>query len=94
MVCVAELCPKSPHPLQMRVSLPRHDLLGGERWPISQRRKTRNLFLNGLLLGLICTGIQGIHVSKAHRSLSGRNDQIIDDIQRTLTAYSESGSDS
>ena len=31
---------------------------------------------------------------KAHRSLSGRNDQIIDNIQITLRAYSESGSDS
>ena len=31
---------------------------------------------------------------KAHQSLSGTNDQIIDNIQRTLRAYSESGSDS
>ena len=35
--------------------------------------------------GLLC---------KAHQSLSGRNDQIIDNIQRTLRAYAESGSDS
>ena len=34
------------------------------------------------------------HIRKAHQSLSGRNDQIIDSIQRTLRAYSESGSDS
>ena len=34
------------------------------------------------------------HVHKAHQSLSGRNDQIIDNIQRTLRVYSESGSDS
>ena len=33
------------------------------------------------------------HIHKAHLSLSGRNDQIIDNIQRTLRAYSESGSD-
>ena len=33
-------------------------------------------------------------ICKAHQSLSGRNDQIIDNIQRTLRAYSESGSDS
>ena len=33
-------------------------------------------------------------IHKAHQSLSGRNDQIIDNIQRTLRAYSESGSDS
>ena len=31
---------------------------------------------------------------KAHQSLSGRNDQIIDNIQGTLRAYCESGSDS
>ena len=34
------------------------------------------------------------HIYKAHQSLSGRNDQIIDNIQRTLRAYSESGSGS
>ena len=32
------------------------------------------------------------HIRKAHQSLSGRNDQMIDNIQRTLKAYSESGS--
>ena len=31
---------------------------------------------------------------KVHQSFSGRNDQIIDNIQITLRAYSESGSDS
>ncbi|KAF6113305.1 crystallin beta-gamma domain containing 1 [Phyllostomus discolor] len=35
----------------MRISLPRHDLLGEERWPISQRRRSRSLFLSVLLLG-------------------------------------------
>ena len=34
------------------------------------------------------------HICKAHQSLSGRNDQITANIQRTLRAYSESGSDS
>ena len=33
-------------------------------------------------------------IGKVHQSLSGRNDQIIDNIQRTMRAYSESGSDS
>ena len=47
-----------PWPPQMRISLPRHDLLGEERWPISQRKRAKSLFLNGLLLGSICTGIQ------------------------------------
>ena len=32
-------------------------------------------------------------VGKAHQSLSGRNDQIIGNIQRTMRAYLESGSD-
>ena len=34
------------------------------------------------------------YIRKAHQSLSGRDDQIIDNIQRPLRAYSESGSDS
>ena len=34
------------------------------------------------------------HIRKVHQSLSGRNDQIKDNIQRTLRAYSKSGSDS
>ena len=34
------------------------------------------------------------NTGKAHQSLSGSNDQIIDNIQRTMRAYSESGSDS
>ena len=33
-------------------------------------------------------------LGEAHQSVSGRNDQIIDNIQRTLRAYSESGADS
>ena len=32
------------------------------------------------------------NTSKAHQSLSGTKDQIIDNKQRTLRAYSESGS--
>ena len=34
------------------------------------------------------------HIYKAHQSLSGRNDQTIDNTQRTLRTFSESGSDS
>ena len=33
------------------------------------------------------------HICKAHQSLSGSNDQEIDNIHRTIRAYSESGSD-
>ena len=32
-------------------------------------------------------------IHKAHQSLSGSNDQTIDNIQRTIRAYSESGSE-
>ena len=35
-----------------------------------------------------------VYICKAHQSLSGRNDQIIDNIQRAIRAYLESGSDS
>ena len=34
------------------------------------------------------------NTGKDHQSLSGNKDQTIDNIQRTLRAYSESGSDS
>ena len=34
------------------------------------------------------------HIYKAHQSLSGSNDQTTDNIQRTMRAYSELGSDS
>ena len=34
------------------------------------------------------------YIHKAHQSLSGSNDQTIDNIQRTVRAYFESGSDS
>ena len=32
------------------------------------------------------------HIPKTHQSLSGSNDQTIDNIQRTMRAYLESGS--
>ena len=54
-----ELPPLRPPP--MRISLPRQDLLGEERWPISPRRRALSLFLNGLLLGLVCIRIQGVY---------------------------------
>ena len=34
------------------------------------------------------------NTGEVHQSLSGSNDQTIDNIQRTMRAYSESGSDS
>ena len=48
---------EAPELLWMRINLPGHDLLGEERQPISWRRRALSLFLNGLLLGLICIGI-------------------------------------
>ena len=33
------------------------------------------------------------HIHKVHQSLPGSNDQTIDNIERTMKAYSESGSD-
>ena len=48
----------SPELPKMRVSLPRHDLLAEERWPISQRRRAKSLFLHRLLLSSFYTGIQ------------------------------------
>ena len=78
----------APHLLHMRISLQRHDLLGEEKWLISQRRRTKSLFLSGLFIGF------NLHrnTGKAHQSLSGSKDQTTDNIQRTLRAYSESGS--
>ena len=52
-------------PPQMRIILPRHDLLEEERWPVSQRKRALSVFLNGLLLGLIHIGIQGIYVNSS-----------------------------
>ena len=49
---------RAPHPPRMRISLLRHDLLGEERWLIYARGRAKTLFLNGLLLGAIRTGIQ------------------------------------
>ena len=34
------------------------------------------------------------HIRKAHQSLSSSDDQTVNNIQRTVRAYSESGSDS
>ena len=55
---VGELHPAElSQPPQMRINLPRHDLLGEERWPISQRRRALSLSLNGLFLSSACLGM-------------------------------------
>ena len=75
---VGGFCPQGPlhHQAQMRISLPRRDLL---------QRRAKSLFLNGLLLGSICTGIQ-IKLINHCQAVK------IDNKQRTLRAYAESGS--
>ena len=49
-------------PPWIRINLPRHDLIGEERCPISHRRRASSLFLNELLSDLVCIGIQGVYV--------------------------------
>ena len=72
----------------MRISLPRHDLLGEERWPDLSEEKGQEPFPQWAFIGF------NLHrnTGKAHQSLSGSKDQTIDNKQRTLRAYSESGS--
>ena len=76
----------------MRINLPRHDLLGEERWPIS-KEKGQEPVPQWAFIGFNLHRNTG-HICKAHQSLSGRNDQIRDNSQRTLKAYSKSRSDS
>ena len=59
-----------PRPSWMRISLPRDDLLGEERWPISQE-KGQELVPQWALTGF------NLHrnTGKAHQSLSGSNRQ-------------------
>ena len=80
-----------PRPAWIKVSLPRHDLLGEERWPISLLSKEdQELVPQWAFIGF------NLHRNTKHilraQSLSGSNDQTIDNKQRTLRAYSELGS--
>ena len=96
---MGELCPAEPHcPLWMRISLRRNDLLGEESR--NDLLGVANLSEKGLepvpqwaFIGFNLHRNSGC-ICKAHQSLSGSNDQTIDNIQRTMKAYSESGSDS
>ena len=69
----------------MRISLPRHDLLGEERWPME---KGQEPVPQWAFIGFSLHRNTG----KGHQSLSGCNNQTIDNIQRIMRAYSESGS--
>ena len=53
------------------------------------KEKGQELFLQWAFIGFNSHRNTG----KAHQSLSGSKDQTIDNIQRTLRAYFESGSD-
>ena len=59
--------------------------------PFSQGESALTLALTGFYWLNLCKNTG--HIRKAHQSLSGSNDQTIDNIQRTMRAYLESGSD-
>ena len=60
-------------------------------WPLSQEESTLTLALTGFYWLNLRRNTE--HIWKAHQSLSGSNNEI-DNIQRTLRVYFESGSDS
>ena len=64
------------------------------RQPLSQRKRGPAHPLPGQAVTGFNLHRNTGHIGKAHQSLSGRNDQIINNIQRTQRVYSESGSDS
>ena len=72
--------------------LPRQDLLGEKRLAhLSEEKGFKHLF-PWAFIGVSLHMNTGL-IRKAHQSLSGSNDQGIDDIQRTRRANSELGSD-
>ena len=90
---VGELYPTEPSwPPRMRINLPRHDLLGEERLTNLSEKDLKPLSQWAFIGFSLHKNTECIH--KPHQSLSGSNDQTIDNIQRTMRAYSESGSDS
>ena len=71
----------------MRINLPRHDLLGEERLTNLSEEKCLEHLFPWVFIGFSLHRNRG-HIPKAHQSLSGSNDQGIDNIQRTIRAYS------
>ena len=61
--------------------------------PLSERKGRPHPLPGQIFIGFNLHRNTG-HIHKAHQSLSGSNDETIDNIQRTLRAYSETGSDS
>ena len=76
----------------MRISLPRHDLLEEERLTSLSEEKDLEPLSQWAFIGFSLHRNTG-HICKAHQSLSGSNDQGIDNIQRTIKADSVPGSD-
>ena len=59
--------------------------------PFSQGESALTLALTGFYWLNLCKNTG--HIRKGHQSLSGSNDQTIDNIQRTMRAYLEAGPD-
>ena len=83
----AKLC----QPSQIRISLPRHNLLGEKRLTSLSEENGLKPLSQWAFIGFSLHRNTG-HICKAHQSLSGSNDQGIDS-QRIIRTYSESGSD-
>ena len=76
----------------MRISLQGRDVLGEERLIRLSEEKGLKFFSQWDFTEFSLHRNTG-HIGKAHQSLSGSNDKGIDNIQRTIRAYCESGSD-
>ena len=74
---------------QMRINLPRHDLLGEKRLTCLSEEKGLEPVSHWAFIGF---NLHRNTERKSQQSLSGSNDQGIDNIKRTIRAYSESGS--
>ena len=79
-----------PQPPWMRISLARQDLLEEEGWPHLLKEKGQETVPQWAFIGFNLHR-NTRHIHKAHQSFSGSNDQTIDNIQRTMRAYSEQG---
>ena len=76
----------------MRISLQGRDVLGEERLIRLSEEKGLKPHSQWAFIGFSLHRNTG-RTGKVHQSLSGSNDQGIDNIQRTIRAYSESGLD-
>ena len=86
---MGELCPQGPHPSTMdeNKSTKTRSAWGGKVADLSKEKDQEPIpqwaFIESILHR---------NTGKAHQSLVGSNDQTIDNVQRTMRAYSESGS--